>query len=874
MILSLIIPCIACAMQWIFWDKFQPFIWFLFYPSVFFSAQVGGRWGGAAATLLSVFLVDFFFIEPVFSLQINTVNTLYSVTVFILMGFLFSGLQENFKRGKHKLQESESALRALNVELEKRAEADINKLLERLNLATAAAKIGIWDWDIQKDQLVWDNRMYELYGTTQVEFPGAYETWLKGVHPDDREASNEISQQVLYGEKDYDTEFRVIWTDGSIHWLKANGQVFRDAKGTPLRMIGVNYEISERKRLEESLRESEQKYTLLFEKSTIPTAVLKLPEVVITDANEACEKLTGFTRQEMIGKTSVQLGLFRAEDRNELITRFERQGALADNEVRLLTKNGEARIIITNTTQVKFGGQPHAISTMQDITARKLAEQELLESRAQLDAALESMTDAVFISDTAGTFTRFNQAFATFHRFKNKAECAKTLAEYPDFLEVYLDTGELAPLEMWAVPRALRGETVANVEYSLRRKDTGECWVGSYSFAPIRNPAGEIVGSVVTGRDITERKRAEESLRQRTEELEQLLDILPEAIWISDDPECKVIHGNRFANELLGVTENDNISQSAEAPAVKLRQFSQGRELSSDELPMQVAARTGKSQHDFELRIDRTGDITHTLIGGAVPLFDPIGQPRGVVAAFHEITERKRAEDELRRSNAELEQFAYVASHDLQEPLRAVAGMVQLLSQRYKGKLDERADEYIGHAVEASLRMQNLINDLLDYSRVSRFGKPFVPTALESCVKTALANLDAVIQENQAQITYDPLPTVQADPGQLTQVFQNLIGNAIKFRGENSPCVHINAEIFEGSWRIAISDNGIGIEPQYFERIFLVFQRLHTRREYPGTGIGLSLCKKIIERHGGQIWVESLPGQGSTFYFSLAEKKE
>ncbi|MEI7848037.1 MAG: ATP-binding protein, partial [Chloroflexota bacterium] len=329
-----------------------------------------------------------------------------------------------------------------------------------------------------------------------------------------------------------------------------------------------------------------------------------------------------------------------------------------------------------------------------------------------------------------------------------------------------------------------------------------------------------------------------------------------------------------FANELLGVTENDNISQSAEAPAVKLRQFSQGRELSSDELPMQVAARTGKSQHDFELRIDRTGDITHTLIGGAVPLFDPIGQPRGVVAAFHEITERKRAEDELRRSNAELEQFAYVASHDLQEPLRAVAGMVQLLSQRYKGKLDERADEYIGHAVEASLRMQNLINDLLDYSRVSRFGKPFVPTALESCVKTALANLDAVIQENQAQITYDPLPTVQADPGQLTQVFQNLIGNAIKFRGENSPCVHINAEIFEGSWRIAISDNGIGIEPQYFERIFLVFQRLHTRREYPGTGIGLSLCKKIIERHGGQIWVESLPGQGSTFYFSLAEKKE
>jgi len=229
-------------------------------------------------------------------------------------------------------------------------------------------------------------------------------------------------------------------------------------------------------------------------------------------------------------------------------------------------------------------------------------------------------------------------------------------------------------------------------------------------------------------------------------------------------------------------------------------------------------------------------------------------------------------EAELQRSNKELEQFAYVASHDLQEPLRAVAGMVQLLGQRYKGKLDERADEYIGHAVEASSRMQNLINDLLDYSRVDRLGKPFNPTDLEKTLDTALANLQVAIQESGALITRDTLPTLIADSGQLAQVFQNLIGNAIKFRGERASLIHIGAEKLENGWRFSVQDNGIGIEPQYFERIFLVFQRLHTRREYSGTGIGLSLCKKIVERHGGEIWVESDARTSSTFYFTIPER--
>jgi light-regulated signal transduction histidine kinase (bacteriophytochrome) len=225
--------------------------------------------------------------------------------------------------------------------------------------------------------------------------------------------------------------------------------------------------------------------------------------------------------------------------------------------------------------------------------------------------------------------------------------------------------------------------------------------------------------------------------------------------------------------------------------------------------------------------------------------------------------------DELRHSNTELEQFAYVASHDLQEPLRGIAGLAQLLQQRYQGQLDSRADEYILHIVEGTQRMQTLINDLLAYSRIGRRGEAIQATAVEAALKATLENLNMAIREYGATITNESLPTVRADATQLIQLFQNLIGNAIKFRSERPPHIHIGVADAGDFWQFSVRDNGIGIEPQYFERIFQVFQRLHTRREYKGTGIGLAICKKIIERHGGQIWLESELGQGSTFYFTL-----
>jgi signal transduction histidine kinase len=225
--------------------------------------------------------------------------------------------------------------------------------------------------------------------------------------------------------------------------------------------------------------------------------------------------------------------------------------------------------------------------------------------------------------------------------------------------------------------------------------------------------------------------------------------------------------------------------------------------------------------------------------------------------------------EELNRSNDELRQFAYVASHDLQEPLRMVASFTQLLARRYKGKLDSDADEYIAFAVDGATRMQRLIQDLLAYSSVGTKGSHLPPISSERALEHASANLQGAIEESGAVVTHDPLPTVHADEVQLIQLFQNLVGNAIKYRGPEVPSVHISAAKNEGTWTFSVQDNGLGIESQYHERIFGMFQRLHTREQFSGTGIGLAICKKIVERHGGDISVDSKLGQGSTFRFGL-----
>jgi signal transduction histidine kinase len=236
--------------------------------------------------------------------------------------------------------------------------------------------------------------------------------------------------------------------------------------------------------------------------------------------------------------------------------------------------------------------------------------------------------------------------------------------------------------------------------------------------------------------------------------------------------------------------------------------------------------------------------------------------------------ELEQKSQDLARSNVDLQQFAYAASHDLQAPLRGVEGFVNLFARRYRGKLDEKADEFIEFIIDGVKRMQILIKDLLAYSQVGTQGIQLKPMDSELAVAQAVANLKSAIEEKKAVVTYDTLPTVIADSSHLSRLFQNLIGNAVKFSGEELPKVHISAERKGNQWLFSVHDNGIGIDPNNQDRIFIIFQRLHTSEEYEGTGIGLAICKRIVERHGGNIWVESAPGKGSTFYFTIPERRE
>jgi PAS domain S-box-containing protein len=367
------------------------------------------------------------------------------------------------------------------------------------------------------------------------------------------------------------------------------------------------------------------------------------------------------------------------------------------------------------------------------------------------------------------------------------------------------------------------------------------------------------------------RYRETRDVAERLHLFGQAIAGLGEVIVITD-LEQRILFVNEAIRDVLGYNPQDLVGKSSYVV------WAPSNDLGLEQMVLDASLADGWRGEAQWVRADGSA-VPMALTTGLVK--DEVDRPVAVVSVARDISERKRAEErlarqaqELTRSNAELEQFAYIASHDLQEPLRMMASFAQLLAKRYKGKLDADADEFIGYIVEGAARMQRLINDLLTYSRVDRRGQEFAPTDCAAVMAMVCANLRAAIEEYGAAIIADPLPVVMADETQLVQLFQNLLGNAIKFRGDAPVLVHVGAERRGNDWLFWVRDNGIGIEPQYVERIFLIFQRLHGRGQYPGTGIGLAIAKKIVERHGGRIWVESEPGKGSIFYFTLPGREQ
>jgi PAS domain S-box-containing protein len=388
------------------------------------------------------------------------------------------------------------------------------------------------------------------------------------------------------------------------------------------------------------------------------------------------------------------------------------------------------------------------------------------------------------------------------------------------------------------------------------------------SLSPLETNQGSLAIAAI--RDISTRKQAELHLARMESRYRGLLEAAPDAMVVVNTG-GEIVLLNVQAEKQFGYRRDELLGQ----PVKNIIPQGFAERLVADGLRSAAEALAQQIGTGIEL-IGRRRD------GSEFPIeimLSPLDSAEGILvtAAIRDISARKQAElhlarmvEELKRSNEELGQFAYIASHDLQEPLRMVASYTQLLARRYKGKLDADADEFITFAVDGANRMQRLIQDLLEFSRVGTKGKALLATSSEAALRQALMNLRGAIEDSGALVTHDALPSVLADEVQLVQLFQNLVGNAIKYQNPGIPRVHVCATAEAGNtWLFSVRDNGLGIDPQYFERIFGMFQRLHKREEFAGTGIGLAICKKIVERHGGRISVDSRPGQGSIFHFTL-----
>jgi PAS domain S-box-containing protein len=493
--------------------------------------------------------------------------------------------------------------------------------------------------------------------------------------------------------------------------------------------------------------------------------------------------------------------------------------------------------------------------------------QDLIESKesgAKYRGLLEAAPDAMVVVNQSGEIVLLNlQAEKRFGYRRDELLGQKVTSIIPEGFAERLIADALRSAE-----DALAQQIGTGIELNGRRKDGSEFPI-EIMLSPLKSAEGILVTAAI--RDISVRKKAEKHLAQMEGRYRGLLEAAPDAmVVVNQDGEIVLL--NVQAEKQFGYKRDELLGQKVKnliPEGFAERLVADALRSAEDALAQQIG--TGieligrrKNGSDFPIEI----------------MLSPLESAEGILvtAAIRDITKRKKAEahlllkvEELNRSNEELGQFAYVVSHDLQEPLRMVASYTQLLSRRYKGKLDSDADEFISFAVDGASRMQRLIQDLLAYSRVGTKGKDLLDTSSEDALQQALINLRGAIKDSGALVTHDPLPGVLADEMQLIQLFQNLVGNAIKYQSSGVPRVHVSAtRNGVRKWVFSVQDNGLGIDPQYFEKIFGMFQRLHKREEFAGTGIGLAICKKIVERHGGSISVESRPGLGSTFRFALA----
>lgn len=854
---------------------------------------------------------------------------------------------------------------------------------ERLLLATTSAKIGVWDWDVANDIMTWDDRMFELYGIEKQSFTGNINIWGKAVHPDDRVRAGKELNNALTGILDYHTEFRVIWPDKSVHFIESNAIVTRDEKGVAVRMIGINTDITERKKAEEEVlklneevAKSEKFFKGVIESSADMITILDATGKTLY-ASPAVAKNFGYTNEECLNFNLAEV----VHPDDALITQETVAKAMMNPGLPLETplirnKKKDGTYIWVEGTLTNFletEGINAIVANFRDITERKKAEEE---NRFKANL-LSTIGQAAIATDISGIITYWNQAAENIYGWTNEEALGKHILE--------LTPSEATKEQAIEILEKLKEGQTWSGEFKVQKKD-GTNFPAMITNSPIYNEHNILSGIIGVSSDITEKKKLQElfdkastlahigsyevdlvgntlywssitkqihgvgenyipdlttainfykegfSRQSITESLQKAIEegvpfdvelqivtakgnerwvrAIGEGEFVND--KCIKVTGSfqdidkaKHAElEILNAYEEKNVilesigdafialdkdwivtywNKHAEKVFFKKKEETIDKKL-WDVFPRGVhttfheqyknALSENKAQH-FETYIDKL-DSWYEI--SAYPA------NQGLSVYFKDITKRKVSElqvthlnSELQKhvkdlaiSNKELEDFAYVASHDLQEPLRMVTGFLGQIEKKYSDIIDDRGKQYIHFAVDGAKRMRQIILDLLEYSRIGRGQEKEEIIDLNEIVQSVVLLCQKQINETKTIISFENLPSIKSYRTPLRQLFQNLLSNAIKYgKKEVAPLIKISAEERETHWQFSINDNGIGIEEEYFNKIFVIFQRLHNKDEYSGTGLGLAICKKITDNLGGKIWLQSKEGEGSTFYFSI-----
>ena len=796
----------------------------------------------------------------------------------------------------------------------KRAEAELIRAGDRFRTLFDVAPVGLGTVDAEGTVLDANAALLDLLAASREEVVGRPMTkWFAPEALEETVASH--AEGVRTGKPRESYETRIVNARGETLTIEAkSGLLSRE----PLVLITSVTDVTGRRRAEEALRESEDRYRALSEASFEGIFMHEGGEVLAS--NRAFASMLGYDPSEIVGANVLRFA--RPEYLEGMKARM-REGFEGVYEVEMTRRDGSAFAAEVQGRNVTYRNRPVGVVAVRDISERRRREARILRQTALLRginrvlrAALTAGTDREVARTCVAVAAEIFRSELCLYGELNEKGRFDTLA-YSDAglaaREVSAEEARQRSLGMelygvWAKP-VLEGRSVVMNRAAAfppgEGAPPGYPQIVSYLGAPIRH-RGRVVGLIAVankegGYDAADRedletlstalgealyrKRAEVELEGHRRRLEELVEERTSALKEVQERLSAFMEAAPFSFSLW-----DPELRLVDINASGLRMSFPGRK--KEDLLGRKLQEIDRDEHvngrvDGYLEVMRTGEpfrsvgLASTPEAGerylAVSAFK-VGEGLGLIV--EDVTERARAEmaleeysEELARSNRELEQFAYVASHDMQEPLRMVVSYLQLLEKRYRGALDEDADEFIGYAVDGSIRMQNMINGLLAYSRAGTGNEPFKPVSCDLLLGKVVDDLKLAVEESEGEVAWDPLPEVWADEAQLLQVFRNLVSNSVKFRGDEPPRIHVSAERRGADWVFAVRDNGMGIDPAFHERIFQIFERLHTTARYPGTGIGLALARKIVERHGGRIWLESEPGEGATFYFTLPAER-